>query len=246
VGTREAALLAHLNEPIAWPDLERFRALVARRLRGEPVAYLLGEREFWGRPFSVDSRVLIPRPETEHLIEEALRLELPADARVVDIGTGSGCLAVTASLERPNWRVTATDLSLEALAVARRNAAQLGATSVRFAAADLAAGLQLEVFDLVLCNPPYVDPTDAVTLPPQVTAFEPARALFADQGGLAVLRELWTTASRRLNRGARLVVELGAGQAESAGQAARDAGLRVERVVDDLRGIPRVLVARRA
>ena len=127
------------------PEAERrFRDLLARRLAGEPVSYLTGEREFWGRPFAVDSRVLIPRPETEHLVEVALALRLPAAPRILDVGTGSGFLAVTLALEIPGSRVVAVDLSPGALAVAARNARRLGAADrVSFLGADLTAALDL-------------------------------------------------------------------------------------------------------
>jgi release factor glutamine methyltransferase len=144
------------------PEVEReFRALLARRRAGEPMAYLTGEREFYGRSFRVDGRVLIPRPETEHLVELALASVGADPARVLDVGTGSGCVAVTLAAERPRWRVLATDLSLAALAVARDNALRHGVSArVRLAAADLTAGLTraaLGGLDLVVGNLPYVE-----------------------------------------------------------------------------------------
>lgn len=245
LGLSEPGLLAQDDQALGDEALARYRHLIDRRRAGEPAAYLLGQREFWGRRFEVDARVLIPRPESEHLIEESLRLALPDVARVLDLGTGSGCLAVTLALERPAWRVMATDASLAALAVARRNAGALGAIGrITLAAADLTAGLRLDRFDLVVCNPPYVDRDDAPSLPREVAAFEPAAALYAGENGLAVMRRLFT-ASAALPPGAAVVVELGAGQAERAAALAAAAGLRVERVARDLRGIPRVLVAAR-
>ncbi len=178
LGLSEAQLLARDREPMAADAAARFEALLARRLAGEPVAYLTGEKEFWGRPFRVDRRVLIPRPETEHVVEAALAERLPERPRLLDVGTGSGCLAVTLALELPGARVAATDLSPAALALAAANARALGAGArVSFLAADLAAGLDLGAFDLVVSNPPYIDPAELPELSPEVCAFEPRLAL---------------------------------------------------------------------
>lgn len=223
----------------------RFEDLLARRALGEPVAYLAGEREFYGRPFAVDRRVLIPRPETEHLVEEALALELPASPRLLDVGTGSGCLAVTLALEIPGARVTATDLSLGALAVARHNAHHHGVASrVALAAQDLASALDLRTFDLVVSNPPYVDRDDAAAFSPEVRDFEPHLALFAPDGGLATLTRLFE-ASAALRPGTPVLVEIGYGQSTAATERAVAAGLVPVKVRSDYAAIPRTLVFRR-
>ncbi len=242
--------------------------LLERRLTGEPVAYLLGEREFFGRTFRVDPRVLVPRPETEHLIEAVLALDLPRRARVLDVGTGSGAIAATLALERPAWRLTGVDVSPAALAVARANALRLGlagdgsigsrASGPRFrlAAADLVAGLDLSRVDLLVSNPPYVAWEDAAGLSVEVRGFEPGLALFADPAGAAggevpgagvaarLLQQLQAE-SRPLPPHARVVLELGSGQLEGLLEIAEDAGWRPERVVPDYAGIPRVVVLRR-
>ncbi|HLF56303.1 MAG TPA: HemK/PrmC family methyltransferase, partial [Thermoanaerobaculia bacterium] len=179
LGMSEAALLARDRDPVAPAVADRFRALLDLRARGVPAAHLVGEREFWGRRFAVDSRVLVPRPETEHLIEIALELPLGANACVVDIGTGSGCLAVTLQAERPSWRVVATDLSPAALAVARKNALRiLGRDRLSLVGCDLGTALRLEAFDLVVANPPYVDAAAEAALPVDVREFEPRVALY--------------------------------------------------------------------
>jgi release factor glutamine methyltransferase len=262
LGLSEARLLARDAEPVA-PAAERaFRGLLGRRLAGEPVAYLVGEREFYGRPFRVDRRVLVPRPETEHLVEAALELgregRVPPDARVLDVGTGSGAIAVTLALERPAWRVVGTDLSPAALALARDNARRLGARRLRFAAADLTAALRLERFDLLVSNPPYVAHEEAAALSPEVREFEPHGALFAPGAGG---REPGTAAPGAAGTGiasallesatalparAPLVLEIGRGQLEAVRALAARHGLSVERVVPDLSGIPRVAVLSRA
>ena len=159
-----------------------FGGLVERRSGGEPVAYLVGEREFFGRRFAVDRRVLIPRPETEHLIEAVLELPLRAAPRLLDIGTGSGCIATTLALERPDSWVVGTDVSLAALTLARQNAAVLGAGSVRWLAGDLAEALSFASFDVVASNPPYIGVEEAPALSCEVVDFEPHGALFSPGG----------------------------------------------------------------
>lgn len=242
LGWREAQVIARDAEPVAAELAARFEALLERRLRGEPVAYLLGEREFYGRPFAVDPRVLIPRPETEHLVETALAQTLPAQPRILDIGTGSGCLAVTLARELPAARVAATDVSLGALAVAAANVRRHGVGErVSLVAADLVAGLDLGAFDLVVSNPPYVDPAQLPELSVEVHGFEPHGALFAADAGLAVLRRL-LAAGADLRPGVPLLLEIGKGQVEAVAGGAAAAGLEVAEVVADYAGIPRTVV----
>lgn len=262
LGLSEARLLARDRDSVPPEAEEAFRALLERRLTGEPVAYLVGEREFFGRPFRVDRRVLIPRPETEHLVEAVLALDLPEDARVLDVGTGSGAIAVTLALERPGWRVVATDLSPGALVLARDNARRLGPRTegppgLRLVAADLLAGLRLEAFDLLVSNPPYVALEEAAALSPEVLEFEPHGALFSRAGsgesgapseappgtGIA---SLLLERSATLPARAPVVLEIGYGQLDAVRAVAARHGRRVVRVVPDYAGIPRVLVLTRA
>ncbi len=246
LGLTEAEVLARDDRPVEQADVERFEALLARRLRGEPVAYLLGEREFYGRPFAVDPRALIPRPETEHLIEEALQLELPEAPRILDGGTGSGAIAVTRALELPAARVAAVDLSPAALAVAATNVRRHHVGDrVRLAATDLARGLALERFDLVVSNPPYVDPADRATLSPEITRFEPAVALFAPGTGESILVRLLSELDR-LPSGTPLVLEIGQDQAERLETLAAGSPFELHRIRPDLAGIPRVATLTRA
>ena len=191
LGLTEARLLARDREEVPPAALERFRSLLERRLTGEPVAYLFGEREFYGRDFRVDSRVLIPRPETEHVVEAALAEPLPPRPWILDVGAGSGILAVTLALEVPGARAVTTDLSPGALAVAAGNARRLGAR-VLPVRTDLTAGLDLSRFDLVVSNPPYIDPADAPGLSPEVCNFEPSLALFAPGSGDSILARLFS------------------------------------------------------
>jgi release factor glutamine methyltransferase len=201
------------------------------------VAYILGRKGFRRLELAVDPRVLIPRPETEHLVEAALGL--PEGARVVDVGTGSGAVALALKDERPDLRVVATDASEPALAVARANAAALG-LDVELVHGDLLEGAGGPV-DAVVSNPPYVGSADR--LAPEIARHEPAEALFAGADGLAVLRRLAPAAAAA---GARFAAfEVGAGQAAEVGGLLRDAGFAEVETIRDLAGIERVVVGRR-
>lgn len=207
--------------------------LMRRRLAGEPLAYITGYREFFGRRFAVNPSVLIPRHETEVLVETALRL-LPVRAGVLDVGTGSGCIAVTLKLERPDLRVQAIDISDAALSTASANAAALEA-DVEFLLGDL---LPREGrFDAVVSNPPYVAPGDP--LPPEISEYEPGLALFAEEDGLAFYRRL---AVEGRSRTALMIVELGDGMAERIGARFLEAGWGVSETVRDLGEMERVMV----
>lgn len=246
LGLSEAQILAHGEREVPEETAERFRSLLERRLTGEPVAYLLGEREFYGRPFAVDPRVLIPRPETEHVVEEALAVSLPERPWILDVGTGSGILPVTLALEIPGARTVGTDVSPGALAVASGNARRHGvADRARFLGADLAHGLDLSRFDLVVSNPPYIDAGDAPSLSPEVVNFEPHVALFAPGSGDSVLARLFSLLGVGLRPGIRAIVEIGFGQVEAARRHAEASGLHFAGVRHDYAGIPRVVVLER-
>jgi release factor glutamine methyltransferase len=256
--TREAALL--LGHVLGWseaqvlargdatvPDEARrsYGALVERRLTGEPVAYLVGMKEFYGRPFAVDDRVLIPRPETEHLVEAALALDLPPGALVLDLGTGSGCLAVTLAVEIPEARAVAVDLSPAAGAVALANARRHGVEErVRVIAGDLVSALDVGPFDLVVSNPPYVGREEAAGLSLEVTGFEPDRALFAGSEGLEVLARLLEDLSA-LRPGTPVFLEIGYRQGDRVAELAAAGPLRLEGIDRDLAGHPRIARLRR-
>jgi release factor glutamine methyltransferase len=245
LGLDRLKLFLDLDRPVSADEVDRARALLVRRARGEPTAYLVGVREFYGRPFRVTPAVLVPRPETELLIDLAREAAGErADLSLLDLGTGSGCIAVTLALELDAPRVLATDVSAKALEVARANAAALGA------ALELAQGEGLEPargrgpFDLVLSNPPYVDPADERALAPGVREHEPALALFAPPGDPDHwVRRLCAEAPGYLAPGGVLLVELGYDQGERALALARGRGLDA-RLAADLAGVPRVLVAR--
>ena len=247
LGRGEAGVLARPEDVVPASTAERFSALLERRLGGEPVAYLFGEREFYGRAFAVDPRVLIPRPETEHLIEATLALELPARSCIADAGTGSGAIAVTLALELPGVRLLATDVSFGALEVARTNVRRHEvAGRVTLAAADLVSALDLARIDLVVSNPPYIDPTSAPELSREVTGFEPHLALFAADRGRAVLERLLEETAG-LRAGAHLIVEIGHDQGEwlEAAAGTRRQWELIE-IVRDYGGVRRTAVLRRS
>jgi release factor glutamine methyltransferase len=245
LGWSEAQVLARDERPVTEEEAAETLRLAARRAAGEPSAYLFGEREFYGRPFYVDSRVLIPRPETEHVVEEALALDLPPAPRILDVGTGSGCLAVTLALEIPGAFVVGVDLSAGALAVAQKNARRLGAARTAWASSDLTAALALASFDLVVSNPPYIDPRDAAMLSPEVCNFEPHLALFSPGTGESILERLFSE-SAGLGTGTSLIVEIGYGQSGPVLSLAEAHGLAPVRVRADYAGIPRTLIFHRS
>ncbi|MEM6792654.1 MAG: peptide chain release factor N(5)-glutamine methyltransferase [Acidobacteriota bacterium] len=248
LGLDEARLLARGESPVASAEAARFRQLLTRRLAGEPVAYLFGSKEFYGRDFAVDSRVLIPRPETEHLVEAALAAELPESPRIADIGTGSGCLAITLAREIETAQVCATDIDIGALEVAKKNVARHGvARRVYLSRGDLTAGLDLGKFDLLVSNPPYVA-TGASGSPisPEVVSFEPHLALFARGQGRGFLRDLMD-AARRLRPGVLMLLEIGFDQGDWIEEAAeRRRHLQLEEIVRDYGGHRRSAILRRS
>ena len=246
LGRSEPKLLAHDDAEVDPRDDAAFLALVERRRRGEPFAYLARGKEFFGRPFAVDERVLIPRPETEELVEIVLALPLPERARVLDLGTGSGAIAWPLAAERPPWRVIAADLALDALACAHRNRARLGlASRTALVGGDLADAFDLGRFDLLVSNPPYVDPDDEALVAADVRTYEPAIALFAGDRGFALIDRL-LDASRRLSPGAFLAFEFGFGQQEGLlRRAACRPWLDLVLLHDDHAGIPRDVVFKR-
>lgn len=241
LGGDEAFILAHPEYPLDEAAVARFREFLARREKGEPFHLIVGSCPFFGREFAVAPPVLVPRPETELLVDTALTLPLPAHPRVLDVGTGSGALAVTLALERPEAQVFATDISPAALHLARANARSLGA-GVRCALAHLASCFR-GPFELVVANLPYLPESMAPSLPPEL-AFEDPRALFAGEDGLALVRPLVQDLPRLLAPGGFAVLELGEGQAPRL-VSELPTQLEPFSVRYDLRGVERVLVLRK-
>jgi release factor glutamine methyltransferase len=237
LGTTRTQLHLAPERELTRPESDRFAELLRRRRAREPVAYVLGTRAFRHIELRVDARVLVPRPETEGLVEVGLRL--PAGARVVDVGTGSGAIALALKHERPDLKVLGTDVSPDALAVARANAEALG-LDVTFVHGDLLEAVPGDL-DAVLSNPPYVATRDRGTLQPEVMA-EPELALFGGYDGFEVVRRLVPAA---VARAPLVAVEIGAGMAQAVGGLLRDAGAAAVEVQRDLAGIERVVVGRR-
>jgi len=248
LGWDAATWIVRQREPASSWFQDALDRTVERRQRREPVAYITGRREFFGREFLVTPDVLIPRPETELVVETVLGILQPLDrpAAIADVGTGSGCVGLTIAAERPGTSIYATDVSTGALAVAARNAAALGVRdAVDFVQTSLVGGAE-DRFDVVASNPPYVSLQDREDLEADVRDFEPSVALFGGADGLDVIRALAPAARRALVPEGSLVMELGAGQADRVRAILTSAGLAVVRFVPDLAGIPRVAVARRS
>lgn len=239
----------HDEAPVGFR--EDYDRLIRRRESREPTSYIAGVREFWGLDFEVSGDVLIPRPETEFLVEEALVCvdEIPpgdAAPLVIDVGTGSGCVAVVLAHERPRLRLVATDISVAAVRVARRNAVRHGvADRMQFVCADLLDGLSATP-DVIVCNPPYVPQVVAPGLSPEVREFEPHVALFGGPDGLEKQRRLLEQAAGQLRPSCPLLVEFGDGQEEAVlALVAEWTCFEVVRVRKDLQDIPRTMVLRR-
>ncbi len=234
-----AWLYAHADARLNAVQRDRFDALLQGRKSGVPIAYLLGHREFYGRDFTVTPAVLIPRPETELVVETALEKLDDPGACVVDVGTGSGCIALTLAAERPDWQVSAVDISDDALAVCRANADRLALKRVEILQGDLLAPVADRRFDAVVSNPPYVAAKD-----PHLTRgdlrFEPGLALSADRQGLEVIERLLDQAVTCLHPGGWLIIEHGHQQAATVRQLFSQAGLTQISTRRDLADIERV------
>jgi release factor glutamine methyltransferase len=249
LGWDQATLYAEARALVPASEEGAFFSLVQKRGGRRPLQHLTGRQAFWGREFLVGPDVLIPRPETELLVEAALgRLRGVGQPLVVDVGTGSGCIALSLAAERPDADVHATEISGPALAVARENARRLGLTDrVRFHEGDLLEPVrQLQGrLHLVASNPPYVDPLEAARLAPEVRDHEPAVALFPGPDPYALYRRLVPAAAVLLRPGGSLLLEIGQGMESEVVRLLVEAGLRVDRVIPDLQGIPRTILAER-
>jgi len=212
LATSRTRLKSHPEEARTASERQAYFALLSRRNSGEPVAYLTGVKEFWSLRLAVGPAVLVPRPETELLVERALALRPERDGTVADLGTGSGAIAIALACERPDWRIVATDASPAALAVAQRNAVAAGAGRIEFLEGSWFAPLAGRRFHLLVSNPPYIATDDPVLAHPPLT-FEPRTALASESAGLGALREIIRGAPAHLERGGWLLLEHGATQA---------------------------------
>ncbi len=252
LGRDRAWLVAHYPDPLDGVSQSSYERYIDRRAKREPLQYITGTQEFWGIPFRVTRDVLIPRPETELVVEESLkRTSREACPIIVDLCTGSGCIAVSLAHELPKSRVFATDRSEQALDVARENARRNGvAGHIRFCQGNLFDPLdELDIggrIDVITANPPYVRESERPGLQPEVRDFEPALALFAGPEGTEVADSILNAAPRYLRAGGSLVMEMGIGQAAALrNTATENRGYSAVKVLRDLAGIERVIVATR-
>lgn len=236
-------LYLNFEKPLHQHELDSYRSKVKRRAAREPVQYILGSTEFWSLPFKVVPGVLIPRADTEVLVEEAVK-KIESDNRVLDIGTGSGAIAISLAKEIEGLSVDALDLSEEALVIARENAELNGVTGqIKFHQGEMAA-FNENGFDVIVSNPPYIPASDIEGLMQEVKDHEPRMALDGGEDGLDFYRQLATMAERALNRGGWLMVEVGIDQASDVSALFVDNGLTECTVRDDYSGIPRVVIVR--
>jgi release factor glutamine methyltransferase len=241
----KAWLIAHGDELLSSDLSSSYFELLERRRRGEPIQYITGETEFYGLPFHVTPDVLIPRPETEHLVEKVLGLAANfSTPRIVDVGTGSGAIAVALAHHLPQAAITAIDLSASALAIARANAKRNG-VAIRFLEGNLLAPVADEQFEIVVSNPPYVPASDRESLAVEVRDYEPALALFAGDDGLEVYRRLIPSAFAAVVPGGFIALEIGFGQSPAVSALLARSGFQQIEFIPDLQSIPRVACARR-
>lgn len=246
LGLGRMQLYLQFERPLTEPELEKIRPLVRRRAQHEPLQYILGEAEFHGLKLRVDRRALIPRPETEYLVELVVAACAAPPVRVLDLGTGSGAIALALARAFPDAAVTATDRSAEALALAQENASALGfAGRLAWATSDWFAALPATQFDLIVSNPPYLSAEETAQAPPEVRGFEPLSALTAAKEGLADLEAIVAAAPGYLVPGGLLALETGIAQHPRLLEAARLAGFAHPESRPDLTGRDRFIFARR-
>jgi release factor glutamine methyltransferase len=249
LGVNRAYLYAHPERELTPEEQARYQGVVAQRSSGEPSQYITGHQEFWGLDFVVTPAVLIPRPETEHLVETVLDFAREVERpKIVDVGTGSGCIALALANELQRAEVFAVDLSADALEIARANSARLQLDSrVKFLQSDVLATLAgVHDFDFVVSNPPYVGNNEADKVQRSVFEFEPRLAVFSGESGLDVIRPLVTQAHAALKPGGWLAMEIGYSMRDMVLELIAPTMWDDIRVVPDLQGIPRVIAARKS
>lgn len=242
-GMSRAQLFANVRDDLPQTQWEAFEAAVREHHKGTPVQYIIGSEEFYGREFIVNEEVLIPRPETEELVYETLKRINKRDLKVVDIGTGSGAIAITLKLEQPSLQVYASDIAQESLKVAEENARQLGA-EIEFVQGDLLQPFRGQKFDVVISNPPYIPVNDIETMSEVVTEHEPHRALFAGEDGLDFYRRFMVELPEVIASRALIGFEIGAGQGEAVADLFKKAFVNVKvEVLNDINGKDRMVFA---
>jgi len=251
LGCDRAYLHAHPERALNGKEMSRYQSALSERVRGVPAQYITGHQEFWGMDLIVTPAVLIPRPETEHVVETVLEIvktegaaEPPRAIRIVDVGTGSGCIALALAKELPQGEIHATDVSTIALEVARVNAARHQLERrIHFREADLLAGFENDSLDFVVSNPPYVGESEEDEVQLEVRKFEPRNAVFAGASGLKTIARLIPEAHAALRRGGWLVMEISGTIVDGVRQMLN--AWEEIRIVNDLQGIPRVVAARK-
>jgi release factor glutamine methyltransferase len=242
-GMSRAQLFANVRDDLPQEQWEVFEKVVHEHVKGTPVQYIIGSEEFYGRKFIVNEEVLIPRPETEELVYETLKRINKRELKVVDIGTGSGAIAISLKLEQPSLTVYASDIAEESLKVARENADLLGA-EVEFVQGDLLQPFRGQRFDVVISNPPYIPVSDIETMSEVVTEHEPHRALFAGEDGLDFYRRFMVELPEVIAPGALVGFEIGAGQGEAVADLFKKAFVNVKvEVLNDINGKDRMVFA---
>lgn len=242
----EGEFFTRLSEPVGAELEKNLEQLIRQRIDGCPLAYLLGYKEFWGLTFRINRSVLIPRPETELVVEKTLTLPLPPEPLILDVGTGSGNIAISLGKELPSAKIIATDVSKRALRLAAVNARLNQVDNVRFILSDLFKTFEESqpTFDLIVSNPPYVARADWQILDRPVRDFEPKKALLAGQDGLNFIRRLVKKAGQFLQPAGFLVMEIGAGQARKVVELLETGWSQIE-IINDYSGLPRVVSARK-
>lgn len=242
-------LYVHYDQPLESEERGRFKTLILKRIQGTPTQYLTGMQEFWSLGFRVTPAVLIPRPETEHLVELAVELARSfSQPAILDLGTGSGAIAISLKHELPHAHIYASDLSEAALTIARENAQSLlpAGQQMTFFQGDLFAPFPEMTFDLIASNPPYISESDYAALACEVRDYEPKLALYAGKDGLDIYRRLIAEAHSYLTPQGYILVEIGYGQKDAVAQIFEQHHFHVERIVKDYAGIERVIAARPA
>ncbi|WP_431686405.1 peptide chain release factor N(5)-glutamine methyltransferase [Hahella sp. NBU794] len=243
LGKGRTYLISHNDSLLDEPALQAYQRLIAERETGRPVAHLIGKREFWSLEFQVSPATLIPRPETELLVELVLEEALPAGAKLLDLGTGTGAIACALAHERPDWRLTAVDLSQDAVELATANVQSLGLANVQCLRSNWYEAIADEQFHAIVSNPPYIDALD-VHLKQGDVRFEPASALVAADHGLADIRVIAAGGERHLLAGGLLAVEHGYDQGAAVREIFSDAGYVGVRTHQDLAGHDRITLGR--
>lgn len=244
LGIKKTEIYANPSKKLNSKEIKKFDHLLSRRLKREPIAYIAGEKEFYTRPFKVSTDVLIPRPETEILVEETIKfIKNRINPLVIDVGTGSGCIAVTICREVGDVSVIATDISPEALTVAQENSVRhCVQEKISFVCTDVFSALESsELFDVVVSNPPYVSDDDFVMLESDVKDYEPRLSLYAEKEGMYYIEGIVFESPRYLKPGGLCIIEIGAGQSERASILFEKAGFRDLSVIKDISGLKRVI-----